>query len=65
MSGDHARRQIVIGDKTEGSGRNNERTPSRELGDKYKEEFCNIPIFKSEVWNPNLTPPPYSYLFHP
>jgi hypothetical protein len=49
MSGDHARRQIVIGDKTEGSGRNNERTPSRELGDKYKEEFCNIPIFKSEV----------------
>jgi hypothetical protein len=64
MSGDHARREIVIGNKAEGSGRKNERTPSRELGDKYKEEFCNIPIFKSEVWNTNLTPP-YSYLFHP
>jgi hypothetical protein len=41
MSGDHARREIVIGDKAEGSGRKNERTPSRELGDKYKEEFAS------------------------
>jgi hypothetical protein len=39
MSGDHAKREIVTGDKAEGPGRkNNERTPSRESGDKYKEE---------------------------
>jgi hypothetical protein len=34
MSGDHAKREIVTGDKAIGSGR----TPSRESGDKYKEE---------------------------
>jgi hypothetical protein len=34
MSGDHAKREIVTGDKAVGSGR----TPSRESGDKYKEE---------------------------
>jgi hypothetical protein len=34
MSGDHAKREIVMGDKAIGSGR----TPSRESGDKYKEE---------------------------
>jgi hypothetical protein len=34
MSGDHAKREIVTGDKATGSGR----TPSRESGDKYKEE---------------------------
>jgi hypothetical protein len=33
MSGDHAKREIVTGDKAEGSGR----TPSRESDDKYKE----------------------------
>jgi hypothetical protein len=42
MSGDHAKREIVIGDKAEGSERkNNERTPSRESGDKYKEESAS------------------------
>jgi CRISPR/Cas system-associated protein Csm6 len=34
MSGDHAKREIVKGDKAIGSGR----TLSRESGDKYKEE---------------------------
>jgi hypothetical protein len=34
MFGDHAKREIVIGDKPTGSGR----TLSRESGDKYKEE---------------------------
>jgi hypothetical protein len=34
MSGDHAKREIVTGDKAMGSGR----TISRESGDKYKEE---------------------------
>jgi hypothetical protein len=34
MSGDHAKREIVTGDKAIGSGR----TLSRESGDKYKEE---------------------------
>jgi hypothetical protein len=34
MSGDHAKREIVTGDKAIGSGR----TLSKESGDKYKEE---------------------------
>jgi hypothetical protein len=34
MSGDHAKREIVTGDKPVGSGR----TLSRESSDKYKEE---------------------------
>jgi hypothetical protein len=34
MSRDHVKREIVTGDKAEGSGR----TPSRESGDKYKDE---------------------------
>jgi hypothetical protein len=38
MSGDHAKREIVTGNKAEGSGRKNEWTPSRESSDKYKEE---------------------------
>jgi hypothetical protein len=42
MSGDHTKREIVTGDKAEGSGRkNNERTPSRESSDKYKEESAS------------------------
>jgi hypothetical protein len=41
MSGDHAKREIVTGDKAEGSGRKNERTSSRESGDKYKEESAS------------------------
>jgi hypothetical protein len=34
MSGDHAKREIITGNKSMGSGR----TLSRESGDKYKEE---------------------------
>jgi hypothetical protein len=34
MCGDHAKREIVIGDKPVGSGK----TVSRESGNKYKEE---------------------------
>jgi hypothetical protein len=41
MSGDYAKREIVTGNKAEGSGRKNERTPSRECGDKYKEESAS------------------------
>jgi hypothetical protein len=42
MSGDHAKRKIVTGDKAKGSGRKNkERTPSRESDDKYKEESAS------------------------
>jgi hypothetical protein len=37
MSGDHAKREIVTGDKPTGSGR----SLSRESGDKYKEESCS------------------------
>jgi hypothetical protein len=39
ISADHTKREIATGDKAEDSGRkNNERTPSRESGDKYKKE---------------------------
>jgi hypothetical protein len=41
MLGDHAKREIVTSDKAEGSGRKNERTLSRESGDKYKEESAS------------------------
>jgi hypothetical protein len=42
MSEDHTKREIVIGDKAKGSGRNNkEWTPSKESGDKYKEESAS------------------------
>jgi hypothetical protein len=42
MSGDHAKREIVTGDKAEGSGRkNNDRTLSRESDDKYKKESAS------------------------
>jgi hypothetical protein len=37
MCGDHAKREIVTGDKAEGSGR----TPSRGSSDKYKEESAS------------------------
>jgi hypothetical protein len=37
MSGDHTKREIITGDKAIGLGR----TPSRESGDKYKEEFSS------------------------
>jgi hypothetical protein len=44
MSGEHAKREMVIGDKPDGSGRkNDERTPSKEAGDMHKEESgCSI-----------------------
>jgi hypothetical protein len=39
MSGEHAKREKVTGEKSEGSRRkNNERTLSKEVGDKHKEE---------------------------
>jgi hypothetical protein len=42
MSGEHAKREMVTGEKPEGSGRkNDERTPSREAGDKHKEESAS------------------------
>jgi hypothetical protein len=41
MSGDHAKREIVTSDKAKGSGRKNERTPSRESSDKYNEESAS------------------------
>jgi hypothetical protein len=42
MSGEHAKRGMVTGEKPEGSGRKNEeRTPSKETGDKHKEESAS------------------------
>jgi hypothetical protein len=42
MSGEHVKREIVTGEKPKGSGRkNNERTPSKEVDDKYKEESAS------------------------
>jgi hypothetical protein len=42
MSGEHAKREMVTGDTSEGSGRkNDERTPSKEAGDKHKEESAS------------------------
>jgi hypothetical protein len=38
MSGEHAKREMVTGGKPEASGKkNDERTPSKETGDKHKE----------------------------
>jgi hypothetical protein len=42
MSGEQAKRETVIGEKAEGSGRKNEeQTPSKETGDKHKEESAS------------------------
>jgi hypothetical protein len=42
MSGEHAKREMVTGEKPEGSGRkNDEQTLLREVGDKHKEEFAS------------------------
>jgi hypothetical protein len=42
MSGEHAKREMVTGEKPEGSGRkNDEQTPSREASDKHKEESAS------------------------
>jgi hypothetical protein len=39
MSGEHAKREMVTDDKPEASGRKNgEQTPSKDAGDKHKEE---------------------------
>jgi hypothetical protein len=39
MSGEHAKREMLTGEKPEASGKkNDERTPSKEAGDKHKEE---------------------------
>jgi hypothetical protein len=39
MSGEHAKMEMVTGEKPEASGKKNEeRTPSKEEGDKHKEE---------------------------
>jgi hypothetical protein len=41
MSREHAKREMVTDEKPEASGRkNDERTPSKEADDKYKEEFA-------------------------
>jgi hypothetical protein len=37
---------------------------SPEWDEAHNASRCNIPIFKPEVWNPNLTPF-FSYLFYP
>jgi hypothetical protein len=43
MSGEHAKREMVTGDKPEASRRrNDERTPSKEAGDKQKVEFASF-----------------------
>jgi hypothetical protein len=42
MSGEHAKREMVTSEKPEGSGRKNEEcSPSKEVGDKYKEESAS------------------------
>jgi hypothetical protein len=42
MSGEHTKREMVTGEKPEGSGRkNNEQTPLKEVGDKHKEESAS------------------------
>jgi hypothetical protein len=42
MSGEHAKSEMVTGEKLEGSGRkNDEQTPSKEADDKHKEEFAS------------------------
>ena len=41
MSGEHAKREMITGDKPGASGRkNDEWTPSKEAGNKHKEEFA-------------------------
>jgi hypothetical protein len=47
--GDHAKREIVTSEKPKGSGRkNDEWTPSKETGDKHKEEFASFIKFVSD-----------------
>jgi hypothetical protein len=42
MSGEHAKREMVTGEKSEALGRkNDEQTPSKEAGDKHKEESAD------------------------
>jgi hypothetical protein len=43
ISGEHAKREMVIGNKLEASGRkNDEHTPSKEAGNKHKESTSSI-----------------------
>jgi hypothetical protein len=43
MSGEHTKREMVTGEKPKGSGRkNDEQTPSKEAGDKHKEESASF-----------------------
>jgi hypothetical protein len=42
MSREHAKREMVTGEKPEGSGsKNDERTPSMEVSNKHKEESAS------------------------
>jgi hypothetical protein len=42
MSGEHTKREMVTGNKPEASGeKNEEQTPSKEAGDKHKEEYTD------------------------
>jgi hypothetical protein len=42
MSGEHAKRKMITGEKTEASGRKNEeRTPLKEAGDKHR-RICRL-----------------------
>jgi hypothetical protein len=42
MSGEHAKREMVTGDKPEGSGsKNDKQTPSKDARDKHKEESAS------------------------
>jgi hypothetical protein len=51
MSGEHAKREMVTGEKPEGSGRkNDERTPSKESEDKHMEESASFHI-RRRVYN--------------
>jgi hypothetical protein len=57
MSGEHAKREIATGEKTESSGRkNDEWTPSKEAGDKHKEESDSSikPHRKSDKWKKKI-----------
>jgi hypothetical protein len=42
MSGEHAKREMVTGEKPKGSGRKNGKwTPSKDVDDKHKEESAS------------------------
>jgi hypothetical protein len=42
MLGEHIKREMVTGEKADASGKkNDERTPSKEAGNKHKEEYAD------------------------